>query len=148
MDVLKELVTSKKLIAALIGVVVALAARLGLDLSTEDVALVVAPIVAFVLGQGLADLGKSAALAKVKLLTGELDQADGSEAETGRFPRLDAPSSPPAESLRRGSSLTPTTGGLGSDARRLREEARSRTPPPLPLPLPLPPPPRDPERGG
>lgn len=61
MDVIKELLSSKKLVAALIGVVVAVGGRLGLDLSTEDVALVVGPIVAYILGQGIADAGKSRA---------------------------------------------------------------------------------------
>lgn len=64
MDMLRELLSSKKLIVALIGVIVALASRVGLDLSTEDVALVVSPIVAFILGQGIADHGKSAAKLK------------------------------------------------------------------------------------
>jgi len=61
MNVLKQLLSSKKLVAAAIGVIVAAGGRLGLDLSTEDVALIVGPIVAFILGQGIADHGKEAA---------------------------------------------------------------------------------------
>lgn len=64
MDVLKQLLSSKKLVAAAIGVIVAVGGRLGLDLSTEDVALIVGPIVAYILGQGIADHGKEAAKVK------------------------------------------------------------------------------------
>lgn len=53
-----DMLTSKKALAALAGVIVALAGKWGLNLDTESVALVVGPIVAYILGQGAADFGK------------------------------------------------------------------------------------------
>jgi hypothetical protein len=60
LDVLKEMLTSKKFLAAVAGVLVAAAARIGLDLPVEDVAAVLAPIIAYIVGQGWADAGKEA----------------------------------------------------------------------------------------
>jgi uncharacterized membrane protein (DUF441 family) len=59
--VLKEMATSKKAIAAIAGVLVALASKVGLHLDDQAVALIVAPIVSYILGQGWADSGKEAA---------------------------------------------------------------------------------------
>ena len=61
---MRELLTSKKFAAAVAGVLVAAAARIGLDLPVEDVAIIVAPLIAYIAGQGLADLGKEAAKMK------------------------------------------------------------------------------------
>ena len=41
------------------GVIVAVAAKRGLDLDTEAVAAIISPILAYILGQGFADFGKS-----------------------------------------------------------------------------------------
>lgn len=59
--VLFEMFTSKKFIAAVAGVVTGAALKIGLELPVEDVATVIAPIVAYILGQGWADTGKTAA---------------------------------------------------------------------------------------
>lgn len=59
--VLKEAVTSKKLIMAVAAAVAAAAGKIGLDLPTETVGLIVGPIVAYIIGQGWADRGKEAA---------------------------------------------------------------------------------------
>ena len=58
---IKEILTSKKVLATVSGVVVALALRLGFEVSVETVATVISPIVAYILGQGWADTGKEAA---------------------------------------------------------------------------------------
>jgi len=58
LNTLKEMLTSKKFIASLAGVIVAGAAKIGLDLDTEAVALIVSPIVSYILAQGWADTGK------------------------------------------------------------------------------------------
>jgi len=55
-----EMIGSKKAIAMVAGVVVAIAAKRGLELDTEAVAAVVSPILAYILGQGAADFGKAA----------------------------------------------------------------------------------------
>ena len=60
-ETLYEMLVSKKFIVAIAGVIVAAAAKIGLDLDTESVALILSPIIAFILGQGVADSGKAAA---------------------------------------------------------------------------------------
>ena len=54
----RELLSSKKAVACVTGVVLAFAARIGLELAAASVAGIVGPIMADVLGQGLADFGK------------------------------------------------------------------------------------------
>ena len=54
---IRGILASKKALAAIAGVIVALAARVGLDLPADEVALVLAPIIAFVVGQSIADHG-------------------------------------------------------------------------------------------
>ena len=55
-----ELLTSKKALAAVSGVIIAAAARYGLNLPEDAVNQILAPIVAYIVGQGLADFGKGA----------------------------------------------------------------------------------------
>ena len=57
-DALKQMLASKKAIAAIAGVIVATAGRYGLGLDPEAVTQVLTPIVAYILGQGIADFGK------------------------------------------------------------------------------------------
>jgi hypothetical protein len=63
---IKELLASKKFLAALIAIVVWVGGYAGLDLSFEDVAPVVGVIIAYILGQGFADTGKEAAKERTK----------------------------------------------------------------------------------
>ena len=58
---MKELLGSKKFKMAVVGVVVAIAAKIGLNLDTEVVMLIVSPILAFIGAQGVADIGKEKA---------------------------------------------------------------------------------------
>lgn len=58
MKMLGQLLTSKKAIAAATGVIIAAAARIGLDLPADAVNQILAPIVAYIVGQGIADFGK------------------------------------------------------------------------------------------
>lgn len=60
LDAIKKMLGSKKALAALAGVVVALAAKAGFDLDTEAVLAIVSPVIAYILGQGAADFGKEA----------------------------------------------------------------------------------------
>lgn len=61
LDTIKEMLLSKKFIVAVSGTIVALVAKIGLNLPVEDVATVLSPIIAYIIGQGWADSGKEAA---------------------------------------------------------------------------------------
>ena len=61
LDAIKGLLSSKKALAAIAGVVVTLVGKLGIDLDTDALGILITPIVAFVVGQGIADNGKEAA---------------------------------------------------------------------------------------
>ncbi len=56
-----DLLKSKKFQAAMIGLIVAIAGHYGLDLNDQTLAATLAPIVAYILGQGAADFGKEKA---------------------------------------------------------------------------------------
>jgi len=82
MDTIKNVVkalggvfSSKKMLAAIISGVVAVAARYGFDLDPELVGLVVAAFVAAIFGQGLADHGKEAARINAESRAGEVKSA-------------------------------------------------------------------------
>lgn len=61
MEALRGLFGSKKFLGAIVGVIVALGARYGLNLDPEIVALIVGLFAAAIIGQGVADHGKEAA---------------------------------------------------------------------------------------
>jgi len=54
----KELLSSKKAVAAIAGVLVVLAGRIGLNLPDETALEITGIVIAYLLGQGLADVGK------------------------------------------------------------------------------------------
>lgn len=58
--VIAELLTSKKAIAAAVGVFLAVTNRYGLQLPEEAINQIIAALVSYVIGQGLADFGKNA----------------------------------------------------------------------------------------
>jgi hypothetical protein len=60
-QVIKEAATSKKFIMTVAGVVTAAALKINLDISTEAVATILSPLLAYLIGQGWADSGKEAA---------------------------------------------------------------------------------------
>jgi hypothetical protein len=59
-QVIKEAATSKKFIVTVASVITAAAMKINLELSTEAVATILAPAVAYIIGQGWADAGKEA----------------------------------------------------------------------------------------
>ena len=59
--VLRDMLGSKKAIAMIAGLVVSCVGKYGLDLPTEELTAVLSPILAYVLGQGVADVGKEKA---------------------------------------------------------------------------------------
>lgn len=58
MNVIKGLLGSKKVWMSIVGVIVAIAGKQGLDLDVTEVMAVIAPIMAYIVGQGIADVGK------------------------------------------------------------------------------------------
>ena len=58
---LKQMLQSKKAIAMIGGIIVAAAGHIGLDLPPEDVTGLLAPVLAYIVGQGVADHGKEKA---------------------------------------------------------------------------------------
>jgi len=64
---IKTLLTSKKFIAALVGLGVVVVAHFGLTLDQESIMVALSPILAYIVGQGIADTGKE----KAKVERGE-----------------------------------------------------------------------------
>lgn len=60
-DALKEMFASKKFIAMLAGIIITLAAKIGFDVDNETAMMIVGLVSSYVLGQGVADAGKSKA---------------------------------------------------------------------------------------
>lgn len=58
---MKDLLTSKKFQAAVIAVLAQIAAKFGLELDEASALMLISPLIAYIVGQGVADLGKSAA---------------------------------------------------------------------------------------
>lgn len=61
MDLIKSLLSSKKFIAAIVGIAIAIGGRYGLNFDPELVREIVLLLAAYVVGQGISDLGKDAA---------------------------------------------------------------------------------------
>lgn len=58
---IKEAVTSKKFVTTIAATIAAAAMKIGLDLPTESVAVILSPVITYIIGQGWADTGKEAA---------------------------------------------------------------------------------------
>ena len=58
MPVIKSLFGSKKFTVALFAVLVWVVGLFGLDATTEQVGAIVSPLMAYIVGQGIADVGK------------------------------------------------------------------------------------------
>ncbi len=56
---MRELLTSKKFIASIIGMIVTVAGKYGLELDETALATIISPILAYIVGQGIADHGKN-----------------------------------------------------------------------------------------
>jgi hypothetical protein len=57
----KQILSSKKVVLALVAGATAGVAKLGFAVDSETVALIVSPLIAAIVGQGIADHGKEAA---------------------------------------------------------------------------------------
>ena len=58
---LKQMSQSKKAIAMMVGVIVALGGHFGCDLTPNEVTTILSPVLAYIVGQGVADHGKEKA---------------------------------------------------------------------------------------
>ena len=58
---LRSMFTSKKFIASLAGVVVSLVGTIGIDLPADSIMAILSPLMAYIVGQGVADAGKEKA---------------------------------------------------------------------------------------
>jgi hypothetical protein len=58
---IREAGTSKKFIVTIAGTITAAFLKIGLDIPVEDVAAILAPVIAYLFAQGWADRGKEAA---------------------------------------------------------------------------------------
>jgi hypothetical protein len=67
MNLIKSLLRSKKFIASLIGLAAGIAAHFGWQLDEASIMTMLSPILAYIVGQGMADLGKE----KAKVERGE-----------------------------------------------------------------------------
>ena len=56
-----DLLKSKKALTAIAGVIIAIAAKAGLDMSTDELMPILSPLMAYIVGQGIADHGKERA---------------------------------------------------------------------------------------
>lgn len=61
MRILKELLSSKKFTVALAATLVWAVSLIGFDVSVEAIGAMLSPLYAYVLGQGIADVGKAKA---------------------------------------------------------------------------------------
>jgi hypothetical protein len=57
-EMIRGLLSSKKFVTAVAGVVAGLVGKIGLDLDTESIMGILSPLIAYILSQGLADIGK------------------------------------------------------------------------------------------
>jgi len=58
MDIVRQILQSKKALAAIAGVLVLLAGRIGLDLPDQTAVEITGIVIAYILGQGVADINK------------------------------------------------------------------------------------------
>ena len=56
----RDLLSSKKFVAAIAATIAAGMMKIGWEIETASILSVISPIIAYILGQGLADLGKGA----------------------------------------------------------------------------------------
>ena len=64
MQIIKTMLSSKKFIAMLAGLIATLVAKIGWHVDTETINQVIALVVSYVVGQGIADAGKEKAKAE------------------------------------------------------------------------------------
>ena len=66
MKIVKELLSSKKFVAMIIGMIITIAASVGFNLDPELVTLLVGMVVTYIASQAVADVGKEKAKLQTK----------------------------------------------------------------------------------
>jgi len=61
MELLRELLTSKKFVAMLVGIITVVVTKIGWDIDHDTISQIVALVASYIVGQGFADKGKEAA---------------------------------------------------------------------------------------
>ena len=61
MQALKDMLSSKKAIAMIVGLLVSIGGKYGLEIPTEELTAVLSPLLVYIAGQGIADIGKEKA---------------------------------------------------------------------------------------
>lgn len=69
MDIIKSLLSSKKFLAMIVGLIVTLVGKIGWDIPEETVSKLVGLVASYVVGQGIADFGKEAEKERQRSLT-------------------------------------------------------------------------------
>lgn len=65
MNVIQDLLSSKKFVGALLTMITALAVRLGIpEIQVEEILAIVSPMLAYIGAQGFADIGKERVMAQ------------------------------------------------------------------------------------
>lgn len=94
LQMIGELLTSKKFVAMLTGFIVTLLAKWKLNIDPQTVTALVGLIIAFIVGQGWADSGKEAAkieaVSAASLSPGNTPKADAAVAEMAESVKNDA----------------------------------------------------------
>lgn len=84
LSTIKQLLGSKKAVVAVVTVLVALLGLFGLDLDADKLAAALSPLLAYIIGQGVADNGKEAAKEQTKTAELQLEAAKvGAQARPG-----------------------------------------------------------------
>ena len=60
-EAVRAMFGSKKFLAAAVGVIVGVAGQYGLDIPAQELTVVLSPVLAYIVGQGVADAGKEKA---------------------------------------------------------------------------------------
>lgn len=58
-EILRELLSSKKFIAALVSAIIAIAGKYGFQIDEATLYLIIGPFITYIIGQGIADHGKN-----------------------------------------------------------------------------------------
>jgi len=74
MQVIKDLLSSKKFVASLVAMLTAVAIRLGMpEVQIEELIAIISPVLAYIGAQGFADLGKEKAKSDSTTIEKELE---------------------------------------------------------------------------
>lgn len=65
---IRDLLTSKKFVSSIAAMIAAALLRVGWDVPLETIMTVISPVIAYIIGQGFADIGKNANMSSAILV--------------------------------------------------------------------------------